>query len=463
MAPVPDSTMRVANAATTTEIAPPRNANSVQDKVINADIRIRSIEDELQRTGRSSQAQETLVESTPNKDNGEPSAETQKNWWAEAIAENMDLADGYTKVAVLLIKWEDGLDELMTGGEAKELETLFRDRFYYQTKTVELNVREKPQHQLNKHISQFICEHDGAQSLLIVYYTGHGVYQESTKTLELTGTPNPEESKGLINTAHASWNMAEEQLRQPIVEADVLTILDTCYSSNLVKSSRQQEKKFELLSACYFDETTAAPGPNSYTRAFIDAAKYFLDNDPKRPISTFSLTQRINEDKRRIDTPSHLWGRSRNPQPNQEHIFLTPLTPSKADALHEYRPRAQSYLTLRFGLRHTSLNQAQIDYMAKLLTKALNNKESIGLRRIDCIDMKPAPPLSHFERVTSVLRVKAKWKLLVAKNKERKQAQNGGDANGSVKRACEDANELPHAKRQYLGPIPPPSPAVSDA
>jgi len=123
MAPLPDSTMRVANAATTTEIAPPRNANSVQDKVINADIRIRSIEDELQRTGQSSQAQETLVESTPNKDNGEPSAETQKNWWAEAIAENMDLADGYTKVAVLLIKWEDGLDELMTGGEVCQGET----------------------------------------------------------------------------------------------------------------------------------------------------------------------------------------------------------------------------------------------------------------------------------------------------------------------------------------------------
>ncbi|KAI4627514.1 uncharacterized protein J4E87_004078 [Alternaria ethzedia] len=455
--------MRVANAATTTEIAPPRNANPLPDKVINADIRIRSIEDELQRSGQTPPTQETLVESTPTKEHGDASTESQKNWWAEAIAENMDLADGYTKVAVLLIKWEDGLDELMTGDEARELATLFSERFHYQTKTVELNVREKPQHQLNKHVSQFICEHDGTQSLLIVYYTGHGVYQKSTKTLQLTVTQNPDEEKGLSKIGHASWNMAEEQLRQPIVEADVLTILDTCYSSNLVKSSRQEEKKFELLSACYIDETTAAPGPNSYTRAFIDAATHFLDKDPKRPISTFSLTQRINEDKRRIDTPSHLWGRSRIPQPNQEHIFLTPLSPAKVDALHQYRPRANGYLTLRFGLRDASLNQAQIDYMAKLLTKAWNNKDSIGLRRIDCIEMKPAPPLSHFERVTSVLRVKAQWKRVIARNKERKQSQNGGDANGSVKRVCEDTNELPDAKRQHLGPIPPPSPAVSDA
>jgi hypothetical protein len=296
-----------------------------------------------------------------------------------------------------------------------------------------------------------------------VYYTGHGVYQKSTKTLELTGTQDPSKEKGFSNIARASWNMAEEQLRQQYVEADVLTILDTCYSSNLVKSSRQEEKKFELLSACYFDETTAAPGPNSYTRAFIDAAKSFLDNDPKRPISTFSLMQRINQDKRRIDTPSHLWGRSRNPQPNQEHIFLTPLSPAKADALHQYRPRAKGYLTLRFGLRDATLNQAQIDYMAKLLTKAWNNKESIGLRRIDCIEMKAAPPLSHFERVTSVLRVKAQWKKVIARNKERKQSQNSGNANSLMKRACEDADDPTPAKRQHLGPIPPPSPAVSDA
>jgi len=117
MAPIPDSTMRVANAATTTDIAPPRNANPLPDKVINADIRIRSIEDELQRSGQTPPTQETLVESTPTKEHGDASTESQKNWWAEAIAENMDLADGYTKVAVLLIKWEDGLDELMTGDE----------------------------------------------------------------------------------------------------------------------------------------------------------------------------------------------------------------------------------------------------------------------------------------------------------------------------------------------------------
>jgi hypothetical protein len=40
-----------------------------------------------------------------------------QNWWAEAIARNMDLPEGYTKVAVLLIKWAEELDELNTSVE----------------------------------------------------------------------------------------------------------------------------------------------------------------------------------------------------------------------------------------------------------------------------------------------------------------------------------------------------------
>ncbi|KAL1800764.1 hypothetical protein ACET3X_001106 [Alternaria dauci] len=446
-----------------TEIAP-SNINPLPGKSINADFQIRYVEDETRRSGSAPQNDEALVETTPGKqDDDSSSAEAQKNWWAEAIAKNMDVADGYSKVAVLLIKWADHLDELRTADEARELDALFRERFRYQSKIVELNVRKKPQHQLDQYISQFICEHDGTQSLLIVYYTGHGIFQKATKTLELTGTQDPSKETGLSTVARATWNKAEEQLRHEDVEADVLTILDTCYASNFVKSSRQEEKKFELLSACHFDETTAAPGPNSYTRAFIDAANEFLDKDPKRPISTFSLTQRINQDPRRIDTPSVLWGRSRNPHPNQEHIFLTPLGPEKTDALHQYRPRAKGYLTLRFGLRDASLDQVQIDYMARLLTKALSNKERIGLRRIDCLNMEPAPPISHFERVTSVLRVKAQWKRVIARNKEKAQSLHGNAANGSMKRVCDDSDQLPDAKRQYLDPTHPPSPPVSDA
>ena len=67
-----------------------------------------------------------------------------------------------------------------------ELDALFRESFNYTTKIVELNVSKKPQHQLNRHLSTFVEEHDGPHNLMIVYYTGHGVYREKEKYLQLT-------------------------------------------------------------------------------------------------------------------------------------------------------------------------------------------------------------------------------------------------------------------------------------
>jgi hypothetical protein len=118
MAPLPDSTMRAANAATTA-IAPRTPTNPLPDQIINADFQIRYVKDEPRRQGPTPIPQEegALVDSTPDKDHGSAGAEAQKNWWAEAIAKNMDLPDGYSKVAVLLIKWADHLDTLRTADE----------------------------------------------------------------------------------------------------------------------------------------------------------------------------------------------------------------------------------------------------------------------------------------------------------------------------------------------------------
>ncbi|KAF1934750.1 hypothetical protein EJ02DRAFT_460934 [Clathrospora elynae] len=471
-----DTTAQIMDTAT--DIAP-RNANPLPNKVIHADIRIQSIEDDPTLAGSPSQSNELVVQSRPSGEDAvyqEKAAEMQ-NWWTEAIAKNMDLPDGYSKVAVLLIKWADELDELKTGQEAQELAALFRDRFNYHTKTVKLNVRKKPQHQLDSHISEFIRDHDGPHNLLIVYYTGHGVYHEDKKYLELTGSLNPLLGKGFFKDARANWNVAEDRLKRQDVDGDVLTILDTCYSSNLVKSGKEEEqKKFELLSACAIDQTTASPGKNSFTRALIDAIAALLKEDGDRPISTFRLNQRINIDKRRLDTPSQLWARGQSSQHNEQHILFAPLKPQKLDALHDskYRPKPKGFLTLRFGLRDASLNQQQIDFMTKTLAKAFNIKALVGVRRVDWLEINPAPPLSHFERVTSVVRVIKQWKKVIIRNKEERESQQRGvdkgifrevdveSANGSSqKRAYEGVDEQSDAKRRYLEAEQPPSPPVS--
>jgi hypothetical protein len=106
--------------AMATEIAP-RIVNPYPNKVIHADIRIQSIDEETRHDPSLPQSarDEPPVESRPTaagQEYQERAAEMQ-NWWAEAIARNMNLPEGYTKVAVLLIKWAEELDELNTSVE----------------------------------------------------------------------------------------------------------------------------------------------------------------------------------------------------------------------------------------------------------------------------------------------------------------------------------------------------------
>lgn len=116
------STTRGGDAATNDTAA--LITDTLAGKVLHAqaDLRIQSCEDISKRDAPAPQKKPALVESGPGKKEVDyaTSTESQANWWAEAIAKNMDLPDGYSKVAVLLIKWADELDELRTGEEVRE-------------------------------------------------------------------------------------------------------------------------------------------------------------------------------------------------------------------------------------------------------------------------------------------------------------------------------------------------------
>jgi hypothetical protein len=267
----------------------------------------------------------------------------------------------------------------------------------------------------------------------------------------------------------------EEKLRDEEVEGDVLTILDTCYASNLVKKSGKQEsKKFELVAASPIDQTTAAPGENSFTRALIDGLGELLD-EHKDPISTFRLVQSINLNKHRSDTPAHVWARD---QHTDQHIFLAPLKHHKPDVVQpsSFRAAPGGYLTLRFGLRDASLNKEQIEYMTKTLSNALFNKALVGLRKVEWLDMKPAPPIPHFDRVALVMYAATQWKKVIRERKQDRASQLASQRTvyevtfpetmdfsptNSQKRPHDGLDDLRHAKRQFLDPSQPPSPPVS--
>lgn len=101
----------------------PRTANPLKDKVFHANIQIQSIEDAPTRERELSEGSRLVDQSSESAEdaaNRERAAEMQM-WWDEAIARNMDLPDGYVKVAVLLVKWADELDELKTRTEVGSL------------------------------------------------------------------------------------------------------------------------------------------------------------------------------------------------------------------------------------------------------------------------------------------------------------------------------------------------------
>ncbi|ORY00886.1 hypothetical protein BCR34DRAFT_592437 [Clohesyomyces aquaticus] len=460
-------------------------ANPYVNKVIHADIRVESIDDGLGYHGESSQnSSGSQSKPAPEDIAAQERAAEMQMWWDESIARHMNLPDGYKEVAVLIIKWADQLDELKTSKEAQELEDIFRDRFHYHTKTVELDVSSKPQHQIAEHLASFVRRHDGPNNLLIVYYTGHGVHDG--KSLHLTGSINPMQKKGFSNDARANWDKAEETLRSDDIEGDVLTILDTCYSSNLQKSGKEDTRTFELLSACAFDQTTASPGENSFTRALIDALKELLDEFADRSFTTFHLNQRILLNPNRRDTPSQLWFRLKH---HERHIRLAPLKRDKECARKPSLPHPpRGYLTLRFALRDDSLNREQIEYLTRNLSKAFRNKSLVGLRRIDWLGLKPART-THFGRAALAMFAIAQWKKFIKKRRAQRHQKKTVDdiaipvegvslaevvisqiesatSSPTRKRQRDDGEQLPDAKRELLV-IPqlhaqPPSPPVSD-
>ncbi|KAF3005027.1 hypothetical protein E8E13_009027 [Curvularia kusanoi] len=397
-----------------------QQANPYSGQIIHAAIQVESIESVAQTVDAPSG--EALVDGSSSAAGDEAEkerADEMRMWWNEAIAKNMNLPEGYEQVSVLIIKWADELDELKTKAEALELETLFRDRFHYHTETVELNVKGKAQLQLNSRVSSFAAEHNGPNNLLIVYYTGHGVYREDRKFLQLAACANPAVGKGLYQDAHANWNKAEDILRADEIDADVLTILDACYASNITKSASQTSKKFELLSACGLDQTTAAPGPNSFTRALIDVLKDLVAEYGDKPFNTFHVNQRVCMDARRRECPSHLWYRLHS----DSNILLAPLKRTKPhDTQHKaiVARNPRGYLTLRFALRDETLNKEQIEVLTRSLAKAFENKKMVGLKKIDWIGIKSAK-VSYFERVGLAMYAITQWKKFLARRREEKR------------------------------------------
>ena len=103
-------------------------------------------------------------------------SEYQVAWSNRMDKGNFRNASTYKKAHVLLLRWADTCDDLEIKEEVNRLKDTFEKRLKYNTQieVLDCNLESKLQVQVNHIVANFVHAHDGTDTLLIVYYAGHG-------------------------------------------------------------------------------------------------------------------------------------------------------------------------------------------------------------------------------------------------------------------------------------------------
>lgn len=190
--------------------------------------------------------------------------------------------------------------------------------------------------------------------------------------------------------ATALWADAERPLLEH-AEADVLAILDCCFASNAQKGHIEDRRAYELLAASPMNQTTRAPGPESFTTALIKSLKALLTEFSNQNFTTTKLLEKMNMNR---DPPSMLWDRLHK---HERHVQLAPLDKDKKSSelkVQQFsaRPPEEAWVKLRFSLQKPLVSQGQIEDLARELPSAFERANIVGLRRIDWIKMETMGP-----------------------------------------------------------------------
>lgn len=373
-------------------------------------------------------------------------------WFQNAISTELNIPDGYLKASVLMIRWHKNLDQFPGHDEEIEkLKALFINGFNYEVEVATLNIETKPQHQLNLAITSFVNKCDGPHNLMIVYYTGHGCWYEEKKVLEFIPTNKSLEKKG-DHVPIAEWNRAETPLVED-AEGDVLTILDSCYASNIQKSYTDKLRTYELLTAAGMDQPTSGPGKNSFTTVLTEELQELLNKYQGRKFATAELVQRINVNLRRRNCPSMLWDRLSR---HDHHICLAPLDTLDTRDLEKRQLSFQNMqgkasLTLRIALKEERMTQTQTEKLAHWLLKAFR-ESLIQTQKIDWVEFRRCPQRSaSLKKAVTIAQVASRFVLMGSK-RDRTSTELSPTPSPTLKRSrtqeSVDPPESPSAKRR---------------
>jgi len=110
--------------------------------------------------------------------------------WSKTMDQgNYKNSSTYQKVEALLLCWAEECDDLVTRAEVHRLKEVLEDKFNYNAhiEAIDNSIPQKLQVQINAKVAAFVAAHDGPNTLLIVYYAGHGKPGEHFGDLQFLG------------------------------------------------------------------------------------------------------------------------------------------------------------------------------------------------------------------------------------------------------------------------------------
>lgn len=165
------------------------------------------------------------------------------------------------------------------------MRSIFDQDLGYETDAFEIPP-ERPASSLNRKVADFVHKYDEKNTLLVLYYAGHGF--ENLDGLSIAAI---DEGDGEHGDPQAFFPDVMRLLH--VAHSDVLLIIDCCYASKAFLSERHGRQKFELLASSM--SLSPSPGkPGSFTAALIKVLKQLLSSPQhSRGFSTSILYSRL--------------------------------------------------------------------------------------------------------------------------------------------------------------------------
>lgn len=152
-----------------------------------------------------------------------------------------------------------------------------------------LNIATSFQLQGSQHLSSFVSTYDGAHTLLIIYYAGHG-HSSATASGSIALCEKSTCSKAENVPVDIRWHEVDRPLSA--TSSNVLMIFDCSHAELLCRSAQasrlSQKGMCQYLAACGSEQVTMRAGKPSFTSATIWALQK-LSGEYR-----FSVTRLVN-------------------------------------------------------------------------------------------------------------------------------------------------------------------------